>query len=314
MYTGSLKQVPARTSAARPAAKSPALAQLTHPIPASLQDSARSWLAEGQGPERKAKLAAATVFVRDGKQGPEAYMTYRYKSPLGRLAFPGGLAVAQDFDPVPWSNPNAVCWAKAFDREDLGQAQALVVTAVREVFEETGILLASREGEACSLDAASTQKCMVTRQRIASQEKSFSDYLSQRGFKIQADLLKPLARWQSPDFYHKRYDMHYFAAALPVGQSPTLLEGKGVWGGWVPARQVVENPLSLALGDEIDQPDTRGVSFQELVAPGVMCLLRELAASSSSVAFLSKRRQVTLTRSQVEQDASGTCYLTLNPS
>lgn len=150
---------------------------------------------------------------------------------------------------------------------------------------------------------------MASRQAVAQQDKTFADYLERRGLKIRADLLKPLARWQSPGFFHKRYDIHYFTCAVPVGQSPSLLAGKGIWGRWVNVRDLVAHPTSVELGNEIGQEDTIGVPFQELVTPGVMYLLEQLAASSGAVAFLAKRRQVSLYLPEVKQDATGTCYL-----
>ncbi|WP_143539150.1 NUDIX hydrolase [Rothia nasimurium] len=312
LYTGALKRVPPPASV--PLAPRPATANLpvikTHPIPAHQQECALTWLEEGQGTLRPAKPAAAVVFVRDGANGVETYMTYRVKSPMGRIAFPGGLGVAEDAAPVGWVGPTGEYWAQAFAEDNLGAAAATVVTATREVFEETGVLLAG-DRESSTIELTSGHECMVSRQAVAQQDKTFADYLDRRGLKIRADLLKPLARWQSPGYFHKRYDVHYFTCAVPVGQSPTLLKDKGVWGSWVSPRELVADTASTALGDEIGQPDTVGVPLCELVTPGVMYLLEQLAAASGAVAFLSKRRQVSLYKPEVRQDASGTCYLAI---
>ncbi|MDY6050867.1 MAG: NUDIX hydrolase [Rothia sp. (in: high G+C Gram-positive bacteria)] len=306
MYTGALKRVPPPASA--PYASVGAPAPKTYPIPASQQDSARTWLTEGQGIPRAAKPASAVVFVRDGASGPETFMTYRVKSPMGRVAFPGGLGIPEDAAPIGWAGPSGDHWAKAFSQEDLGAANAAVVTAVRELFEETGVLLAG-SGELSTIELTSGNECMASRLAVAQQEKTFADYLERRGLKIRADLLKPLARWQSPDFFHKRYDIHYFTCAVPVGQNPSLLANKGIWGRWMSARELVAQPTSLELGKEIGQEDTIGVPFQELVTPGVMHILEQLAACPGAVAFLAKRRQVSLYLPTVKQDATGICYL-----
>lgn len=314
MYTGALKQIPlasvsrsysGRTSVAprTPVAK-------THPIPTSQQDCARAWFDQGACDLAPAKPAAAVVFVRDGSRGVETFMTYRVKSPMGRVAFPGGLGVREDYAPVGWVGPGGEYWAKSFGLEDLGAATAVVVTAIRELFEEAGILLAGNN-ELSTIELTNGHECMISRQAVAQQEKIFADYLERRGLKIRADLLKPLARWQSPGFFHKRYDVHYFTCAVPVGQKPSLLADKGVWGRWVSARDLVASPASTALGDEIGQADTVGVPLRELVTPGVMYLLEQLAEASGAVAFLSKRRQVSLYLPEVKQDATGTCYLSV---
>lgn len=315
MYTGALKQV-APASASRRYSAGGAGSTLrtpvakTHPIPSGQQGCARAWLDQGACDLAPAKPAAAVVFVRDGAQGVETFMTYRVKSPMGRVAFPGGLGVRDDYAPVGWVGPGGDYWAKSFGQEDLGAATAVVVTAIRELFEETGILLAG-DNELSTIELTSGHECMISRQAVAQQDKVFADYLERRGLKIRADLLKPLARWQSPGFFHKRYDVHYFTCAVPVGQNPSLLAEKGVWGRWVSARELLATPASTALGDEIGQPDTADVPFQELVTPGVMYLLEQLAAASGAVAFLSKRRQVSLYLPEVKEDATGTCYLSV---
>lgn len=314
MYTGALRQV-APASSTRPYSgglSSPARLPEAkkHPIPTNQQDCARAWLDQGACDLAPAKPAAAVVFVRDGANGVETFMTYRVKSPMGRVAFPGGLGIREDYAPVGWVGPAGEYWAKSFAQEDLGAATAVVVTAVREIFEETGILLAGNS-ELSTIELTSGHECMISRQSVAQQEKIFADYLERRGLKIRADLLKPLARWQSPGFFHKRYDVHYFTCAVPVGQNPSLLAEKGIWGRWVSARELVAHPASTALGDEIGRPDTLGVPFQELVTPGVMYLLEQLATASGAVAFLSKRRQVSLYRPDVKQDVTGTCYLSV---
>lgn len=309
LYTGALKRIPlpGAPDPARPAtARLPVVR--THPIPSRQQDSARTWLEEGGSLERRPSPAAAVVFVRDGARGVETFMTYRVKSPMGKVAFPGGLGVAEDAAPIGWVGPGGDHWARVFDEDDLGAAAAVVVTAVREVFEETGVLLAG-ENEGATIELTSGHECMVTRQKISQQEKTLADYLSRRGLKVRADLLKPLARWQSPGFYHKRYDVHFFTCAVPVGQTPSLLEGKGVWGRWVSARDLLSDPTSTALGDEIGCEDTVGVPFEQLVTPGVMYVLQQVAAASGAVAFLAKRRQVSLYRAEVKQKECGICYL-----
>ncbi|WP_421083355.1 NUDIX hydrolase [Rothia nasimurium] len=310
LYTGALKRIPVPGTSGSPAR--PATAKLpvvkVHPIPPQQQDSARTWLEEGGQAGRRPKPAAAVVFVRDGANGVETYMTYRVKSPMGRVAFPGGLGIEEDAAPIGWIGPGGDYWAKNFDTDDLGAASAVVTTAVREVFEETGVLLAG-DAEGSTIELANGHECMEARQKIAQQEKTLADYLGRRGLKVRADLLKPLARWQSPGFYHKRYDVHFFTCAVPVGQGLSLLEGKGIWGRWVSARDLVAHPESPALGNEIGQDDTVGVPFDQLVAPGVMHLLKQLAEASGAVAFLSKRRQVSLYMAEVKQKECGTCYL-----
>ena len=71
------------------------------------------------------------------------------------------------------------------------------MAAVRESFEETGILLAG-EDEQDVVERSSTPELMTWREAVADQDKSFAHFLSSSGLSIRADLLRPVARWQSP--------------------------------------------------------------------------------------------------------------------
>ena len=62
--------------------------------------------------------------------------------------------------------------------------------------EETGILLAG-EDEQDVVERSSTPELMAWREAVAKQEKSFSDFLTSSGLSVRADLLRPVARWQS---------------------------------------------------------------------------------------------------------------------
>ncbi|PJI52276.1 hypothetical protein CTI14_45000, partial [Methylobacterium radiotolerans] len=86
----------------------------------------------------------------------------------------------------------------------------------------------------------------------------FAELLAKRGLGLRTDLLRSLVHWVTPDFAHRRFDTRYFAATLPVGQTPTLLPSKGVWGQWVSAATIMAEKETSALGDEVGEPDTRG--------------------------------------------------------
>ena len=162
---------------------------------------------------------------------------------------------------------------------------------MRETFEETGLLLAGEdEGSVAEYTAGSDQ--MNHREAISDRDETLSKYLAMSGLKIRADLLRPVVRWQSPDFCHKRYDVAYFTTAVPVGQQASLLKDKGIWGDWVNVRELLAGRATSELGDRINQPDTAGKTLDELVTPGVMCTLESLAKVGTSVAWLAKKRTV----------------------
>lgn len=309
LYTGALKTVRPRKDT-KPSTRG-VQAERHYTIPASQQDSARSWIEEGAEVVCNSKPAAIVIFVRDGSAGVETFMTYRHKCPMGRVAFPGGLAIYDDASMQPWVGPSESQWAEKFGELDPKTARAAVTAAIREVFEETGLLLAGVD-DTSTVEILNTNENMSSRVAIASQSKDFNQFLSKRNLKLRADLLKPVARWQSPDYFHKRYDVHYFAAAVPVGQKPTLLEGKGIWGQWMSAQELLDQRNTTVFGDAIGQPDTVGKTLEELVNPGVLCVLESIAKAPSAIAFLSKKRVIDVKKPETKMSENGTCYLAFN--
>lgn len=284
--------------------------QRLYAIPEFMRTAAESWCEGGNEGATGCTMrqAASVIFVRDGENGLETILTYRPgTSPLGVVAFPGGTALPGDDESASWVGPGADYWQDQFHFSDIAQARRSVMAAVRESFEETGILLAG-EDEQDVVERSSTPEFMAWREAVAAQDKSFSDFLTSSGLSVRADLLRPVARWQSPDFFLKRYDIAYFTTALPVGQDPKLLLGKGVWGDWLNVRELLEAKDTSELGDRIGQPNTVGRTLDQLITPGVMCMLESLAKAQTSVAWLSKRRKIEV-KKPVLVTHNGACML-----
>ena len=284
--------------------------QRLYTIPEFMRTAAESWRECGNEGTTGCTMrqAASVIFVRDGDNGLETILTYRPgTSPLGVVAFPGGTALPGDDESASWVGPGADYWQEQFHFSDIAQARRSVMAAVRESFEETGILLAG-EDEQDVVERSSTPELMAWREAVAEQDKSFSDFLSSSGLSVRSDLLRPVARWQSPDFFLKRYDIAYFTTALPVGQDPKLLLGKGVWGDWLNVRELLEAKDTSELGDRIGQPNTVGRTLDQLITPGVMCMLESLAKAQTSVAWLSKRRNIEV-KKPVLVTHNGACML-----
>lgn len=300
MFTG-------RQSAANPRTS---CIQRLYTIPEFMRTAAESWREGGNEGATGCTMrqAASVIFVRDGDNGLETILTYRPGiSPLGVVAFPGGTALPGDDEAASWVGPGAEYWEEQFHFSDITQARRSVMAAIRESFEETGILLAGKD-EQDVVERSSTPELMTWREAVADQDKSFAHFLCSSGLSIRADLLRPVARWQSPDFFLKRYDIAYFTTALPVGQDPKLLLGKGVWGDWLNVRELLEARDTSELGDRIGQPNTVGRRLEELITPGVMCMLESLARAQTSVAWLSKRRRIEV-RKAVLVSHNGACML-----
>ncbi|MCU1672828.1 MAG: hydrolase [Frankiales bacterium] len=159
--------------------------------------------------------AATVALLRDAPGGPEVYLLRRVRGMAfagGMHVFPGGSVDPADAD----SDVDAAWWAQAFGVSE-PLARSLVCAAVRETFEESGVLLAGASAEDLLADV-STDEWEAERVALEAREQSLTDLLSRRGLVLRGDLLRPLAHWITPDVEPKRFDTRFFVASLPAGQ------------------------------------------------------------------------------------------------
>jgi 8-oxo-dGTP pyrophosphatase MutT (NUDIX family) len=281
------------------------LARRLFVLPEDLEEAARSWLEHGERTPRASRPASSVVLLRDSPSGLETWLGYRPgASPLGVLAFPGGSLEASDDDAVGWLGPAPQHWAEQMGTADVGLARRHVVGAIRELFEETGILLAGPDLSS-TVEATSTAEWMRAREAVAGQDKSFAEMLAKRGLSVRTDLLKPLVNWLSPDFAHRRFNTRYFAATVPVNQQPSLLASKGVWGRWVCARKAINERETAAMGDEVGQENTVGRPLGRLLVPGSEIMLEKMAAANGCIAYLSYKRKAHVYQPRLVEEEGG---------
>ncbi|MEO8222447.1 MAG: NUDIX hydrolase [Specibacter sp.] len=262
------------------------------PLSADQREAAQTWVEFGARTPSKPRQASSVVLLKDSPSGLQTFLTYRPGgSPLGAVAFPGGTIEAADGDVTDWVGPSPTVWAKNLGIADIGLAKRHVVAAIRETFEETGILLAGPDASSL-VENNSGPEWMRARESIAGQETTFATLLGRYGLALRTDLLKPLSHWLSPDFAHRRFDTRYFAAATPINQQPSLLTSKGVWGRWASAADILADRATTALGDEVAQPLTVGLTLSELVVPGVEIILEKIAAARGCIAYLNHKRPI----------------------
>ncbi|MGH3625684.1 MAG: NUDIX hydrolase, partial [Sciscionella sp.] len=135
--------------------------------------------------------AATVVLLRDGADGIEAFLLRRVAAMAfagGMTVFPGGGVDARDADANPrWAGPAPAWWAGI-----LGSAErlagALVCAAVRETFEESGVLLAGPTEETVVEDATTHA---WARKALAARELSFATFLADTKLVLRSDLLRP---------------------------------------------------------------------------------------------------------------------------
>ncbi len=181
-------------------------------VSAYLSGDARDRGGQGRGHRRPAP--------RSVPAGPEVYLLRRHLEmafAAGMYAFPGGSVDPRDFDTaIAWAGPTPAEWARRLDC-DPAEARALVCAAMRETFEESGVLLAGTTAEAVVPDTTADD-WEQDRAALVERRLSFTDFLQRRRLVLRTDLLAAWAHWITPEFEPRRYDTRFFLALMPTGQ------------------------------------------------------------------------------------------------
>ena len=189
------------------------------------------------------KPAATVVLLRPGVDGLEALLTHRPASMSFAPdvhVFPGGRVDEVDLDPGVQAR-SVVAPPDASDAlgGDLPPVDALgaYIAAIREAFEEVGILLAhgDRPGD---LGEA--------RRRLLRSASAWPSIVEEFDLSLRTDLLVPLSRWVTPPTLPRRFDTRFFAAAAPDGVEVSLLGEEVVAHAWHRPRAALD---AMAVGD-----------------------------------------------------------------
>lgn len=170
-----------------------------------------------------AREAATVLLVRDAGDAVEVLLLERHRaSPMspGALAFPGGRVEVSDSPP----DAERVCRgltaagaaARLPDVTPPERAVGFWIAALREAFEETGLLLAyERTGSPVGLDAP---RRLEDRGRCRTASAGFHAMLLAEGWTLATDRMAYWAHWITPEERPIRYDTRFFvAAAFPHG-------------------------------------------------------------------------------------------------
>ncbi|MEW2608931.1 NUDIX hydrolase [Streptomyces sp. NPDC047880] len=166
------------------------------------------------------KRAATVMLLKDTGSGPVVHMLRRRASMAfagGAYAYPGGGVDPRDDDHhVRWAGPTRAWWAERLGVDETA-AQAIVCAAVRETYEEAGVLLAGPSSDSVVGDTTGAD-WEADRAALVARDLSFAEFLDRRGLVLRSDLLGAWTRWITPEFEARRYDTWFFVAALPKGQ------------------------------------------------------------------------------------------------
>lgn len=210
------------------------------PLSDELLAFAREFDASGRQPAEP-RDAATVLLLRDSAAGPEIYYLRRQASmafAAGACVYPGGGVDPRDFDrEVAWAGPSAAEWGERLGC-DPETARALVCAAVRETFEESGVLLAGPDVDTVVADTTGDD-WEADRAALESRELALTEFLTRRGLVLRTDLLGVWSAWLTPAFEPKRFRTWFFAALLPEGQRTREVSRESDEVLWLPARETI---------------------------------------------------------------------------
>jgi len=216
------------------------MAGLVH-LPAEFAEQAAAF-ADGTKEPAEPRDAATVVLLRRGADGPEVYLLRRQVSMEfagGMCVFPGGGVDPRDFDhTVAWAGPSPAEWAARLGVDE-AKARALVCAAVRETFEESGVLLAGESAESVVADTTADD-WEADRVALEKRELALTELLSRRGLVLRTDLLGAWSGWLTPIFEPRRYRTWFFVAELPEGQRTRDVSSESDHVVWLPVSRALE--------------------------------------------------------------------------
>jgi 8-oxo-dGTP pyrophosphatase MutT (NUDIX family) len=174
--------------------------------------------------------AATVVLLRDGASGIEAWLLTRVKQMVfagGMTVFPGGRVNEED-ESLPFAGSGVETVAARFGCSE-AQARALIGGAVRETFEETGVLL-----------ARPTVDLSGARRDVEAERVSFGALLEANGAAVDSDALVPWSRWVTPEGEVRRYDTRFFVGAMPEGAEAQDVTSEASHAAWVGVADALE--------------------------------------------------------------------------
>ena len=219
-------------------------------LPPEFADRARA-AAGGHVEAVPARDSATVVLLRDTRDGIQAYLLRRVSSmafAAGMHVFPGGSVDPRDLT-LPescWAGPPATAWARVLTAEP-GLARALVCAAVRETFEESGVVLAGPSANEVVTDATD-DSWEADRLALLDRSRSLNAVLTRRQLVLRADLLRPWAHWITPEIEPRRFDTRFFIAALPTGQRTRHVGGEADRVEWLTPREALDRAVAGDVG------------------------------------------------------------------
>ena len=173
--------------------------------------------------------AAAVAILRESPEGVAVFMVRRHiRSEFvpDVFVFPGGSVKPSDIE----TERSPLCAPVPEGRTALGSG--FRVAALRECFEEAGVLLARKEGQTLAIPPADVLRFAAYRDSLDHDALTLEDVARQEGLTLGTDELTHWAHWITPEAMPKRFDTHFFLASAPPEQEAAhdrLETTAGVW-------------------------------------------------------------------------------------
>lgn len=188
-------------------------------------------------PEAPPIIPAATILLcNDRPEGIETFMVVRHHQidfASGALVFPGGKVTKED------SSPEIEALCDGLDAVPEGHL-SFMVGAIREAFEESGVLLARQGGSTELIGCAALEPLDVHRDPLARGELPLLTFLTEHNLRLALDTLRRYAHWVTPTFMPKRFDTHFYIADAPEGQIARHDGSESVDSVWITAQQLLK--------------------------------------------------------------------------
>lgn len=181
------------------------------------------------------RLSAAIMVLRPSADdgSVEVFMVRRHvKSDFAPdvFVFPGGSVTDADREAelIP-----GVCVPLDALSPETALGTGVRAAAIRELFEEAGVLLALHEGQPVHSDAADRQRLAAHRAQLQSASLTIAELTAAEDLVLMTDVLTHCAHWITPEPFPKRFDTHFFIALHPQGQEASHDNRETVHGVWV---------------------------------------------------------------------------------
>jgi 8-oxo-dGTP pyrophosphatase MutT (NUDIX family) len=242
-------------------------------FPSEILNLKGRWMTEDHEPPRS---ASTVVLVRAHGTGFQVYLLKRSaKSGFfpGSYVFPGGTVDSEDSDAEWWLRHSDLDWIGVERRLGgslpAGEALAYAVAAIRETFEEAGVLMASRAQEALP-----GMQAICERRKVERLAKGWvREWVSAGGWHLLLSLLNRWAHWITPEAFKPRFDTRFFLAFVPADQECSPDNRETTHGLWVAPAQA----LAYNLGGETPLSPPTLVTIQELLPYSTLSELQDEA-------------------------------------